>query len=359
MITRELKLKLTKTQEDILFSWLMSLVAIYNWGLSKIERKAEIGEYYSEKDFCNLLANHSKKMGMPSHTIQAILDRAWSAWDRCFKKLGRKPRFKSVVYNKIRSIPFPDPIKSYSINCEKKRIMLPGIGSVRFHKQEIPEGKIKRALIVKKASGWYLQLTIEAKQAFSVKVTDKQVGIDTGFKHLVVLSDGTKIENQRNYVKGQERLAQAQRGGRKKLTARLHEKTANRRKDYNHKVSREIVDNNAEIYCTNDNLKGQAKKFGKSIGDAGISQLRQFISYKSDNHGRKFVLVDSKKTTMTCSDCGALTGPQGWAGLSVRFWECSCCGARHDRDINSANVILKIGLGLRLVLNKEDIQCWV
>jgi transposase len=65
-------------------------------------------------------------------------------------------------------------------------------------------------------------------------------------------------------------------------------------------VSRRIVENYSEIYCTNDNLKGQAKKFGKSVGDAGISQLRQFISYKSDNHGRRFGLVDSAKTTMTC-----------------------------------------------------------
>jgi len=80
----------------------------------------------------------------------------------------------------------------------------------------------------------------------------------------------------------------------------------------------------------------------------GISQLRQFISYKSDIHGRKCVLVDSKYTTMTCSICGVKTGPTSLNGLAVRNWECSACGAQHDRDINAANVILNFGLGYSL-----------
>ena len=118
------------------------------------------------------------------------------------------------------------------------------------------------------------------------------------------------------------------------------------------------MENYSEIYCTNDNLKAQANNFGKSICDAGISQLRQFISYKSENHGRRFTLVDSKNTTRTCSSCGALTGPTGFAGLSVRSWECGC-GAKHDRDVNAAQVVLKIGLGLSLVSDIGGIQCQV
>jgi IS605 OrfB family transposase len=165
---------------------------------------------------------------------------------------------------------------------------------------------------------------------------------------LAILSNGDKFSNHREFIKGQERLAQAQRGKRKKLVGRLHERISNRRKDYNHKVSRKIVQNFSEIYITNDNLRGQAKIFGKSVSDAGISQLRRFISYKSDNHGRKCVLVDSKYTTMTCSNCGARTGPTGLFGLAVRSWECGACGAQHDRDINAAKVILNSGLGWSL-----------
>lgn len=99
---------------------------------------------------------------------------------------------------------------------------------------------------------------------------------------------------------------------------------------------------------------GQTKKFGKSVGDAGISQLRNMLAYKSCSNGRKFTLVDSKYTTMTCNECGARNGPSGFTGLSVRTWQCSC-GAVHDRDINAARVIAKSGAGLALVSNGGEI----
>jgi len=345
MIARELKLKLNTKQENKLNEWLFILTGIYNWASRKIELNAKDKIYFSGFDFVNSLSGLSKKMKIPSHTIQGTLNQAYLAWKHCFKKLSGKPKLKSVR-NKLNSIPFPDVISDSGIT--ESTIRLPILGKVRYYKQELPEGKIKNARILKRASGWYLQLTIDTVHEFPVKRTDKKVGIDTGFKHLAVLSDGSKIGNPRIFVKAQERLAQAQRGKRKKLTARLHERTKNRRNDYNHKVSRKIVEDYSEIYITNDNLVGQAKLFGKSVGDAGISQLRQFILYKSDVHGRKCALVDSRYTTMTCSDCQALTGPSGLGGLAVRNWECSACGAQHDRDVNAAKVILNSGLGYSL-----------
>jgi len=345
MLTRELKLRLTTKQKNLLNQWLFNLTGIYNWAIRKIELNADNKIYFTRFGFCNGLNNHCKKLGIPSHTMQGVLDQAYISWQRYFKRVSEKPKLKSVR-NKLNSIPFPDPILLHSVS--DKTIRVPRLGKVRYFKQKLPVGKIKRARIVKRASGWYLQLTIDTNYKFPVKDTDKKIGIDTGFKYLATLSDGTKFNNPRNFVKAQKRLAQSQRGKRKKLTARLYERIKYRRKDYNHKVSRFIVENYSEIYITNDNLRGQSKIFGKSIGDAGINQLKQFILYKSDVHSRKCVLVDSKYTTMTCSICGALTGPQGLFGLVVRSWECSACGAQHDRDINSAKVILNFGLGYSL-----------
>ena len=354
MIVRELKLKLTVKQENILNEWLWILTGVYNWGSRKIKLDAKDSIYYSQFDFMNILKGHYKKIGVPSQTVQAILNQSWDAWDKCFKKIRKgEPKLKSIR-NKLKSLPFPAPIKEKHFSLDDKKIQLPIIGKLRFHKNEIPEGKIKRSRIVKRASGWYIQLTIDSKHSFQVKKNGKIVGIDTGFKDLAILSDGKKYENPRYYIKGQKRLAKAQRGKNKKLVARLHERMANRRKDYNHKVSREIVINNKEIYITNDNLRGQSKIFGKSVSDAGISQLRNFIIYKGDNHNRKVKLVESKHTTMTCSNCGALTGPTGLNGLAVRYWECSACRAYHDRDINSAKVILNIGVGLTLESNAKE-----
>lgn len=345
MLVRELKLKPNKNQAIKLEEWLWCLTGVYNWTSRKIELDAKDKLYHKKLKLQNSLVGVSKKIDIPSHTIQATILQAYNAWDRCFKKITKQPKLKSVR-NKLRSICFPDILKQNRINGN--RISLPGIKSVRFHKQDIPNGIIKQVRIVKRSSGWYCQLCIDAIHTFRVKNTNQEVGIDTGFKHLAILSNGKKFTNHREFIKGQKRLAQAQRGGNKKLVGRLHERIANRRKDYNHKVSRQIVENFKEIYITNDNLRGQAKIFGKSVSDAGISQLRQFISYKSDNHGRKCVLVDSKNTTMTCSNCGTLTGPTGLGGLAVRTWECSACGVQHDRDINAAKVILKTGLGWSL-----------
>ena len=344
MLTRQLKLKLTKKQENQLNDWLLSCSSIYNFGIRKIEQNAQDKVYFTKFDFMSLLAGHSKKLDIPSHTMNGILLQAFLAWQRCFKKVSKKPKLKGIR-NKLRSIPFPDPIKT----PENNKVIIPLLGKIRYFKQDLPIGKIKNGRIIKRASGWYLQLTIDAKHTFKVKETNEKVGIDTGFKHLAVLSNGTKYENQRNFVKNQKRLAQAQRGRNKKLAAKLHEKITNQRKDYNHKISKEIVENYQEIYITNDNLRNQSKIFGKSVMDAGISQLREFLIYKGDNHGRKVSLVDSKYTTMTCSSCLARSGPTGLSGLDVRNWECSVCGADHDRDINSAMVILDSGLGYSLV----------
>lgn len=324
---------------------LFHLSGVYNWAIRTIELNAANKIYFSKFNLINLLSNHSKKLGIPSHTIQGTLEQAYYAWQMCFKNTSGKPKLKSVR-NKLNSIPFPDSIPASRIS--ENMIRLPRLGKTKYYKQILPTGNIKRARVIRRASGWYLQLTMDIDHKFPVKQTVAKVGIDTGFKHIAVLSTGDKFDNPRNYRKAQGRLAKAQRGVNRKLVARLHERIKNRRKDHNHKVSRKIVEDFQEIYVTNDNLRGQAKLFGKSVSDAGISQLRQFIFYKGDNHGRKCVLVDSKNTTRTCSSCGAFAGPTGMRGLAVRVWECCACGAQHDRDINAAEVILKTGLGWSL-----------
>ena len=78
--------------------------------------------------------------------------------------------------------------------------------------------------------------------------------------------------------------------------------------------------------------------------------------YKSNICGRQLIAVNSKYTTMTCSACGALTGPTGLGGLAVRHWTCSACGADHDRDHNSAVVVLNAGLGMSLKENSNALK---
>ena len=340
MIVRTLKLRLTKKQEALLASWLWHLTGVYNFTIQRIGNDAHDKIYHSAFDCQNWIADHSKRMEIPSHVMQGTIRQAYMAWQRCFKKQAKRPRLKGQR-NKLNSVPFPDPIRKPKNN----RVGLPGLGKVRYHKQELPQAKIKCGRIVKRASGWYLALWFDCDNVFPVLDTDKAVGIDPGFHTLLTLSTGEKIENPRELRKGAERFAQAQRGNHKQLSARLQERQANRRRDRNHKISRKLVEQFKTICYSDDNFKGMARKFGKSISEAGLNQLIGMLTYKGHIGGRKIIPVNSFQTTMTCSNCGALTGPKGLSGLAVRNWECSACGTQHDRDRNSAMQVLKIGLG--------------
>lgn len=59
---------------------------------------------------------------------------------------------------------------------------------------------------------------------------------------------------------------------------------------------------------------------------------------------------------MTCSTCGAREGPTGLAGLKVRQWKCSSCGAQHDRDVNAAINTLIAGAGIALERNLVELS---
>lgn len=341
MIQCQIKLRLSATKEAHLNDWLWSLTGVNNWAIRKIEQDAKDGIYYTSMGFQNILADHGKKIGIPSHTVQGMLAQVHTAWSRCFKKIGGKPKLKGNR-NRLNSIPFPDPIKSLDGN----HIKLPGIGLMRFHKQEVPEGKIKCGRIVKRASGWYLCLFIDAERKPITRTCDGMIGIDPGFKDLIVTSNGEKVPHPKELQASLTRLGQAQRGTNRKLVARLHERIKNQRKDRNHKLSLRLVQENTLIVFSKDNIKGIAKKFGKSVASSGHAELRNQIAYKSLVGGARYMEISGRNSTLTCSTCGSLSGPRGWIWMAVRNWTCTGCGTHHDRDINAAQNMLILGLEL-------------
>ena len=340
MLQAQLKLKLNRKQEGRLEEWLPILGSVWNFGLRKIELNARDGIYFSPYEFKDLLSGHGPKLGIPSHTLRGTLSDVYTAWQRCFKKLAKRPRLKGIR-NKLNSIPFPDPFLAPVGN----RITVPGIGKARFHKQQIPEGKIKCGRIVKRTSGWYLCLFIDAQPKAIPHLAKGSIGIDPGFKSLLTLSSGEKIEHPRELEALANRLAQAHRGGRKKQATRIHERISNQRKDRNHKLSRRLVAENAVIRFSADHHKGIASKFGKSVASSSHGQLRQQLAYKCIASGRAYDEPVSRFSTMTCSTCKARTGPTGFTGLQVRQWTCAECGSSHDRDVNAAINILYAGAG--------------
>lgn len=350
-IQRSLKLRLTKAQEAQCEEWLWQLTGVWNWAIRKIELDAKDGIYHSRFDMFALVADHSQKCDIPSDVLRAQVEVAWRAWDNCFKKVARRPKFKGQR-NRLNSIPCK---RAFPPNGN--RITFPYLGHLRFHKQEIPEGRIKQSRIVKRASGWYLCLFIEAEPNLIPITGHGEVGIDLGYSTLATLSTGEKIEHPHELKTNALRLAQAQRAGNRQLSARLREREANRRRDRNHKLSRKLVSENQTIVVSKDNLRGLARsRFGKSVASASHGELRQMLASKCTKSGRRYIEVSPKNSTRACSSCGSLSGPTGRAGLSVRDWVCTACGASHDRDVNAALNTLKLGLGPSLDLAGDRIS---
>ena len=178
------------------------------------------------------------------------------------------------------------------------------------------------------------------------------VGIDLGLKDFATMSDGVKIEAQRLYRGAEAKLAVAQRANKKSRVKAIHAQIANRRKDALDKLSTNLVKQNRAIFVGNVNASGLAKtNMAKSVLDAGWTSFRTMLSYKSIATGVLFEEVNEAYSTQTCSCCGTLpdSRPRGIAGLGIREWTCSECGALHDRDVNAARNILQRGHALLAV----------
>lgn len=340
MVQYQLKLKLTPRQERELTRWLRHLAAVWNWSVKKIEHDAAGGIYYSSLRFRDILKYHGKKMGLPQDVLQGTLWTAHTAWQRCFQKVARKPRLKGRR-NKLNSIAF-----AHGTVVKDGRIHVQCLGKIRFHKQHVPEGHIGQFRIVKRASGWYACLFIKTELREIPRIAHGQVGIDPGFNHLLTLSNGESIAHPRELEASASRLAQSQRGHNHRLIARLQERTANQRKDRNHKLSRRLVSENVLIAFSADDHSAISRRFGKSVASSGHYQIRSMLRYKSRAGGSVYVEPDSRNSTITCSTCGALSGPRGLAGLKVRTWQCVECGTLHDRDHNASMNVLTSGAGL-------------
>jgi putative transposase len=182
--------------------------------------------------------------------------------------------------------------------------------------------------------------------------------LDVGLNTFVTTSGGEKIDGISPFRESEKRLAVLQRRASRKQkgsqnwkkamrkVALCHEKIANQRRDFQHKLSRSLVDEYDLIAVEDLNVRGMVKNhhLAKSISDAAWSEFFRQLEYKAAWAGKTFVKIDRwEPTSKTCSSCGFKNGDMP---LSVREWDCPKCGAHHDRDINAAINIKAAGLNL-------------
>lgn len=193
---------------------------------------------------------------------------------------------------------------------------------------------------------WYLNVTVMIPSP-EPQAGKSAIGIDLGLKDFAAFSDEAmdKVEAHRFFRGLEPALAAAQRAGKKDRTKAIHAKIANRRKDALHKLSTSLVRNHGAIFVGNVSASAMTQNGNaKSVLDAGWAVFRTMLQYKCDDAGVWFEEVNEAYSTQTCSACGSITGPKGREGLAVRRWVCGCCGSEHDRDVNAAKNILRVGM---------------
>lgn len=289
-----------------------------------------------------------------SQVLQDVLRRIDKTFKSFFKRVKRKekagfPRFKPQ--SRYDSFCFPQ--SGFSLTGNK--LTLSKIGTVKIRLSRTVIGKVKTCTIKREVSGWFVIFTVEDEKQILPK-TGKQIGIDVGIELFATLSDGTRIENFKYFESSQKRLRIAQRrvSRRKKGSNRrrkavtqlkkIHQKIRNQRNDFQHKIANYLVKNYDLIAIEKLNILGMSKGIlAKQIHDAAWSSFFQKLKYKAENAGRELKEVNPNGTSQTCI-CGADVKKN----LSVRHHHCLSCGHSEHRDIVSAKVILKLGLGHNL-----------
>jgi putative transposase len=290
-------------------------------------------------DLIKLSLGSSKLLGLHSDTVQAVCKQFAISRDAHRKRPRWRGR-KSLGW-----IPFQ---AARAIRMDRDRVIFLG-RRYRLWLSRPIEGEIRCGSFAQDARGrWYLNL--QARVAEDTKHGTGEVGIDLGLNSLAALSTGEKIGAPRLYRKYERALAIAQRARRKPRVRAIHAKIASCRRHFLHELSARLIRENRRICIGNVNSCGLARtSLAKSVLDAGWSQLRSQLRYKAIRHGAEYIEVEERLTTQVCSACGTCGGPKGREDLVVREWICGGCGARHDRDINSAINILVSGrnVGLR------------
>lgn len=266
-----------------------------------------------------------------------------------------------------------------NIRISNHHIHLPKVGDIRwvFHRP-IPDGYQIKSVTVSRTpcDEYYASICLAYKEPTIVKSKkiEKEIGLDYSMSELYVDSLGNQPSYPKYYRQSEKKLAKQQRKlskmrefaklnnrelkdcsnyqKQRKRLAKIHQKVANQRKDFLHKLSNQIA-NDYDVVCVEDlNMKAmsQALNFGKSVSDNGWGMFINFLTYKLENRDKELIKIGAwYASSQTCHVCGYKN--KEVKNLSVRRWVCPVCGTQHDRDTNAAINILKEGLRTRTLLS--------
>ena len=282
-----------------------------------------------------------------SQVLQDVLHRVDKTYKAFFKRGRGFPRFKGKGWFDS----FTYPQLGFSLQGQQLCLSKIGNPKIKLHRKVM--GEIKTLTLRQENGKWYACFSCVVDSE-PLAASDAAVGIDVGLESFAVTSDAAIVDNPRWLRAAQAQLRRKQRHvsrcrkGTKvwckagHQVALLHKRVVNQRNDFQHKLSREIVNHNGIIAVEDLNLKGLAKtKLAKSIHDAAWSAFIGKLAYKAESAGRWLVKVDPRGTSQQCP-CGNPVPKKLWQ----REHNCTTCGLETTRDHASALEILRRGLCL-------------
>jgi putative transposase len=268
------------------------------------------------------------------------LDKAFANF---FQKRAKFPTFKSKHGKQ----------SSYHPNGKvlTDAIQLPKMAPIKavIHRDIV--GNISSITITRNVTGkYYASILCDDGQEVPAKPTciTHVTGYDMGLSHYLIPSVGDKVNNPRHLINAsrnlrrkQKALSRKQRGSANRRKARLmvaavHERVGNARADFQHKLSRAIVDENQAVIVETLKAANMMKNhcLARAIGDAGWHGFITKLEYKATAAGVHMVKLDQWfASSKTCHCCGHKMPEMP---LHKRIWQCPECGVEHDRDINAA-----------------------
>lgn len=212
-------------------------------------------------------------------------------------------------------------------------------------------GALKSITLTKTSTGKYFaSILVDDGKALQVKPNHitSVIGYDLGLSDYLIDDKGNKVANPRflvnsyrNLRRKQQALSRCKKGSRNRAKARLllakaHERVANARADFQHQLSKSIIDNSQAVIV--ETLKSahllKNKKLAKHIADASWHSFVSKLEYKAEMYGVYLVKIDQWfASSKTCSCCGYKKDKMP---LSVRAWTCPSCLTPHDRDVNAS-----------------------
>jgi putative transposase len=312
------------------------------------ERRNETLNYVPLNKHINKLKKTNKFEWLNQSTgsvlTQKIIDLD-KAYTNFFKHGAKFPRFKKKIH--AQSVRYQLDQRQIDKTYSKGEFLkIPKLGEIDIKWSRVPKGIPKMATISKTSSGKYFVSFACEVEIQEHDKTGKSVGIDIGIKDVVVTSDGFfsgspkfTYKYQRELKLEQRKLSRKTRGSKRWhkqriVVANIHEKIANCRKDFLHKLTTNIVKEYDVIFLEDLNVSGMMKNrcLSKAISDVGIFELNRQIKYKSAWNDKKVVVIDRWfPSSKTCSSCGQIHPMK----LSDRTMNCDC-GLTMDRDLNAS-----------------------